>query len=491
MTGVCEKRCVAIKPLVLRVGIALLASAALLVGSRAFAWDAATTHAGMTEQAMEASKFHAMLAHRMGRALGSFEPLRLDVAALDADVARNLAARLRALDPAGGYRPSTDFVASASAWVRAGAVLAKTPPERGRHHFLEPTTRTGLDDGPGLTGTLHAARLTFDDGSTVRDAATGQAFGLDGMSALEWLRSPQNDLGLAVFFDNWERAVSAASPSQRETALVHALLALGGTLAVLEDAGEPAFVRNDFRGEFLARDSGSEFERFVADRYGAVALPAAKAAVARADIESFFVAGDGLGLAQRTQRNFFSPGTLPADISCDASDTPASAATLANRSLRFPEPVVSPLDLRASSRTRHVTRDALRILAYQRIGRRVHFFLDQAVYADTIRYWLPEVEGYAAGLVDHLLRAKVGFALAGHQVTLTVEGVDSPSPGPSGWRVFVEDAQGERKEIATAAFKQDVPFTVELPKSARKIAAVVRGRDKAGDFVATGELTLP
>jgi hypothetical protein len=76
--------------------------------------------------------------------------------------------------------------------------LAKTPPERGRHHFFEPQTRTGLDDGPGLSGTVHAARLTFDDGATVRDSATGLAFDLEGRPALDWLRSPQNDLGLGA-----------------------------------------------------------------------------------------------------------------------------------------------------------------------------------------------------------------------------------------------------------------------------------------------------
>jgi len=41
---------------------------------------------------------------------------------------------------------------------------------------------------------------------------------------------------------------------------VRALLALGGTLTVLEDMGQPAFVRNDFRVEFLSHDAGSELE---------------------------------------------------------------------------------------------------------------------------------------------------------------------------------------------------------------------------------------
>ena len=125
----------------------VLAGLALLPAKSALAWDPATTHAGLTEGALEASKFHTTLAHQLGRALGSLEPLRLDANALDADIARDLRIRLEALDSAGGYRPNAEGVATASAWVRAGAVLAKTPPERGRHHFFEPKTRTGLDDG--------------------------------------------------------------------------------------------------------------------------------------------------------------------------------------------------------------------------------------------------------------------------------------------------------------------------------------------------------
>ena len=39
-------------------------------------------------------------------------------------------------------------------------------------------------------------------------------------------------------------------------------------MAVLEDAGQPAFVRNDFRGAFLQGNEGSAYEQFVAEQYG-------------------------------------------------------------------------------------------------------------------------------------------------------------------------------------------------------------------------------
>lgn len=460
----------------------------LLVSGRVLAWDAATTHAGLTERALGASQFHRVLAHQLGRALGPFEPLKLHASAMDVDVLRSLNGRLGMLDSAGGYRPSSDGVLSALGWVKAGAVLAKTPPELGRHHFFEPGKRTGLDDGVGLGGTVHAARLTLGSGATVRDAATGRVFDLEGMPALDWLSSRDNDLGLPAFFDNWELAVSAKEPSQRETALVRALLAMGGVLSVLEDLGQPAFVRNDFRGEFS--DSGSELESFVSDRYGSVALPRASEPVSRPSVESYFIASDGKGLSQLTQQQFFSAGTLPADLRCVPGDTPTSAAELANRSLKFQSPKLDALSLERSERPRYVVRDGAKIAAYQRVADKVHFLMDKAVYADVAKTWLPRVMGYAAGLSNHLMRGKLQISVSGDEATLALSEVGG-SDGDLAVRVFGEDESGRREEIGTANLRGGSPAMVRLPKGTRKVAAVVRGSDGAGAFVATGELSLP
>jgi hypothetical protein len=469
----------------------MVAGAMSLLSQPALAWDPATTHAGLTERALAGSNFHATLAHQLGRALGSLEPLHLDLGALAPNTGRSLKSRLDALDPAGGYRPSAEGVATASAWVRAGAVLAKTPPERGRHHFFEPRTRKGLDDGPGLSGAVHVARLTFDDGATVRDSATGQSFDLQGMPALDWLHSPQNDLGLMAFLDQWVLAVSAPQASQRETALAQALLALGGTLAVLEDAGQPAFVRNDFRGEFLARDSGSALERFVSDRYGSASLPPAPASVSRPDLDSYFVAADGNGLAQLTQGRFFSAGTLPEDIRFVSGQKQSEIVDLVNRSLRFPEPKVTSLDLRQTGRTHYVVREGIRVLAYQRNADRVHFFLDQAVHADMARSLLPQVEAYAAGLVDHLLRAKLTIVVADNKAQVTVTGAAIQAGPTFAAHLFAEDDAGVRTEIASQTLHGDASSLIEIPKGARRVAAYLRGQDSAGAFVAAAEARVP
>ena len=54
-----------------------LAVLALAAAGPARAWDPATTQAGLTERALLASSFHKVLAQRLGRPLGAFEPLAL------------------------------------------------------------------------------------------------------------------------------------------------------------------------------------------------------------------------------------------------------------------------------------------------------------------------------------------------------------------------------------------------------------------------------
>ena len=453
------------------------------------AYEPATTHAGLTERALEASCLHQVLS-RLGRPLGLLEPLHIGLDLLDQDERRVLQARLDALDPAGGYRPGTDGVAGAGQWVVAGAVLAKTPPERGANHFLDPGSGKGLHDGPGLSGFAHGVRLLFNGGSSLRGLAAGTAFTLEGKSALDWIWASGNDLGVPVLLDNWERAVSLADPRAREAALVRALLALGGVMAVLEDAGQPAFVRNDFRGAFLQRDDGSAYERFVAEHYGRSALPAAGALVSRPDIASFFASTDGKGLADRTQRRFFSEGTIPADVSIERDTKVADVVRRARESLEFSSPTLSSLLLRPAQSRHYLALEGHRVLAYENTGTQVRFLLDDAVYADMARTLLPEIAGYAAGLLNHLLRARLEMTAAGSSVTVRLA---SEINEGGALRVFVEDGSGQRRELpgAGATLSPGGEVVVSPPAGARKLAAVLCGRDVGGPFVAAGEVTLP
>jgi hypothetical protein len=495
----------------LRVGF-LGGLAAIVVagatGPTAHAYDPATTHAGLTERAALASSLHKVLARRLGRPLGLFEPVTMRSSDSSDGASFSLRARLATLDTAGGYRPGDDGVASALSWVVAGTVIAETPSERGKNLFYDPVRGTGLrgtGDGASLA---HSLRLVLDEG-TVRSFATGADFNLTGLPATEWLASPDNDVGLVVFHRELAEAVAAAEPAQRGTALARALLALGGALAVVEDAGEPAHVRNDFVGAYLSGGTGdgpfdraSAFERFVSERYGRVAVPAASAAVDRPTVMAFITAADGQGLADRTQRRFFSAGTLPTSAIVDRETTTVEVMRDARASLAYGLPRLPRLELQNLGEARYAYDGHRRLLAYERVPGHVRFFLDDGVYADTAKLLLPEIGAYGAGLIDHLFRAELAVVVREGGVAVDVHGARGATTGRV--RLFAEDSHGHRREIGQADLPTNVSnvsdgsdgadahvsVAAEIPAGTRRLAASLQGRDAAGELTAIVETAI-
>lgn len=474
----------------------------LLGISTARAFDAATTHAGLTQRAAVASHLHHILSRRLARPLGLFDPIALHPELIPVEQRRLLMSRLFALDPAGGYRPGPDAVASALAWTVAGTVIAKTPPERMRNFFFDPSTGAGLRDDDAIEGSLHAVRQVVDRG-TLRDVMTGASFAFEGEPSVKWLEEPENDVGLRAFRDGLELAISDPDAAVRSSALARALLALGGSLALLEDAGNPAAVRNDFRGSYLRGstaapfDRRSPFEHAVAELYGTSGVPAPATVTARANVRAFFTAPDGQGLADRTQRRFFSDGTLPENGVVDRDTSTADVVRAARESLTYALPTVPRLELHELGVPRYVTVNdgpgsrPRRLLGYMRVPGRVRFFLDQAIYADSARALLPEIASYAAGFVDHLLRGAIQLSVDGAQVRATVSDPTGKIRGGK-LRIFAEDGAGRRREIG--AFPSDGAgidsASAALPPGTRRAAAVLRGEDDAGPVVAFGELIV-
>jgi hypothetical protein len=469
----------------------------------ALAYDAATTHAGLTQQAAVASRLHRVLGRRLARPLGLFDTVSLHPELLPPEQRRLLLSRLATLDPAGGYRPGADGVASALAWTMAGAVLAKTPPERIKNLFFDPSTGSGLRDDAAIDGFFNSVRQVVDQGE-LRDAATGSGLAFEGEPSLTWLTSPENDIGLEVFYKQMERAIVESAPAQRSSALAQALLALGGSLTILEDAGNPAEVRNDFRASYLRSRPGSPFDRrspfehAVADWYGIGGVPAPREVVRRPNVRAFFTASDGQGLADRTQRRFFSDGTLPEDGVVDRDTNTVDVVRAARQSLTYGLPTVPRLELRELGVRRYVMATASdeptrKLLAYERVPGRVRFFLDGAVYADTARTLLPEIAGYAAGFIDHLFRAEIMLTREGERVRATVVAPAGHIRGGK-LRLFAEDASGRRTELgglagAGAGDGLD-SASIDVPAGTRRVAAILRGQDDAGPVVAFGELML-
>jgi hypothetical protein len=469
---------------------AVFLTLAILVGgaSAAHAYDPATTHAGLTERAALASSLHRVLARALSRPLGLFEPIALSLDELPQAQAQSLEARLAALDPSSGGSAGPDGVAPALSWVIAGSVIATTPAERGQDFFYDPSRGAGLSQAGGLASLGNTLGLLLDS-TGIRALFSGTSFNMTGRPSTEWLRAPENDVGLPAFHADLEAAISAERPQGRATALARALMALGGVLTILEDAGEPAHVRNDYRRAYLGTlgpspfDRGSPFEQYVAETYGRMGVPVDVKPAQRPNVMAFITAADGQGLADRTQRRFFSDGSLPEDTIVDRGTTAGEVMVDARGSLPYAYPRLPRLELKLMGGRHYAyTKDRRRLLAYERVPGRVRFFLDQAVYADTARVLLPEIAGYGAGLIDHLFRAEIRIESGDGGAQLSVAGAQG-AVRKGEIRVFAEDAAGARRPLATV----QPGARVTIPAGTRRLAAVLRGEDDAGEFVAVGE----
>ncbi|MBI5481264.1 MAG: hypothetical protein HY906_20565 [Deltaproteobacteria bacterium] len=471
----------------------------------AYAYDAATTHAGLTARAALASSLHRVLATQLGVPRGLFEPLRIAPEFLPGVDARAVRRHLQALDPGQGYRPDVGLVAPALSWLEAGSVIEQMPAERGRHHFLEPRSGRGLDNRvPGLS--LRARVLSaLEQGGTFGGIFVGTNFDLSGHSSLAWLEDADNDYSLARFLDARERAAVAELPAERATSLAYALLCAGAILHLLEDAGEPAHVRNDYRVAFGARvgteavDRGSRLEHHTARTYGFAAIPEPGPPVRRARLRDYFVAPDGQGLAQRTQRRFFSPGTLPRPVQAIGL-RPAAIVKAVNATLPFAEPRIKALDLGAASRGgAYLGTTAVPQLVAYRVDSRglLSFWLDDRTDLAYARTLLPEVGSYAAGLLDHLFRGRLGFAPAaaaearhGGRLTAVLSN-RGPALAAGQLTVLAEDSRGRRRVIdarqAPAAPAGARMARIDAPRGAVRLVAVFRGLDAAGDPVTVVE----
>src|SRR4051812_48423960 len=104
-----------------RIGMTTLALAlagGLVSTSRpALGYDAATTHAGLTQQAASASHLHQVLTTRLGRSLGLFDLIRLRTSDVPEESRTLWHFRLASLDAGSGYRPDAEGKQAAIAWV--------------------------------------------------------------------------------------------------------------------------------------------------------------------------------------------------------------------------------------------------------------------------------------------------------------------------------------------------------------------------------------
>ncbi|MBK8481359.1 MAG: hypothetical protein IPL40_09325 [Proteobacteria bacterium] len=474
----------------------------------AAAFDGPTTHAGLTGEAVLRSGVHQLL-RTLGQPQGLFASLGLGPVALAASAGelQRLRVDLSRLDAAEGYRPGDDGVQTALGWITAGSVLAGLPAQLERHHFLDPVTQRGLDQGQWGTSAAAATLATIEGGEQLRALLAGVGFDLSGMAAPAWLRAADNRFSVDALFFHLEGATRARARPAREQHLVLALLALGGVLHLLQDMGSPAHVRNDFAPGMLDRlggsvfDRGSAFERFVARRYGRVGLQAQadraarQPTITRPNLRAFFSAADWQGLADLTHARFFSPGTLPRSLPIGLHASAATVHRALSRDLRYAAPALAPIDLGcARARVCYARGPEGAQLAYRVDAHdRLQFWLDDRCHAATARDTLQRVLRYTLGLLAHLLRGALALE------PLTSGGVAVRHLGPAlgrgqlSW--WVEDLEGNRRLLTERTLDRDQRQSGALVDDlsaqqvsalsadprARRLLAQLSGRDRQGD----------
>lgn len=438
----------------------LLALALLLATTPTSAFEP-VTHAGLTERAALASTLHKILVEQLGRPLGLYERLRVEQ---DPE----LKLRLSRLDPEGGYVPDDAGVQTALAWLTAGSVLEGVPAHRTRNHFFDPSRGEGLADG------TNALRTRVEDVvtgiGTLRGVFTGASFDGTGMASPAWMIAPRtvNDWSLQRFLDERERAAIAPTAAERDDALARALLAAGSIAHLIEDAGDPAYVRNDYAIE-LEQD-GAPFDRLVADEWGRVGVPMPDGAIDVAHLQQLFRDGSGHGLAERTQRRFFSDGTLP-------------------ESGRYDYPRASA----GRAREGYASGDGVAHLArYTRTREGIRWSLDDRCRTDYAATLLPEIGRYARAALDLLFHGRL--AVADDGATLHVTNGDV-ALGAGTVALYADDRAGTRARVASrtvvAGASSEELLSAPRPSGAKRVAAVFRGYDAAGEpIVIVRELAL-
>jgi hypothetical protein len=471
----------------LRFHAALAACVALAAFARpGAAWEAATTHAGLTEQAALASTLHERLRTQFGHGQGLFQVLTVPP-----QDAPELFEVLRRLNPTHGYVPDGRGRLHALGWLVAGSVVADSPAELGSNHFFDPASRSGLGD------------QTIDGlGMRLTAMFRGRSIRRSGVPAPDWIDHPKNPMGLAGFRTQYVKAVSARTSGERARHLAGALLAAGAMMHVLEDMGSPSHVRNDLAAHLErlgpdGADRGSRFERVAALAFGRLGVPAPSAPVAERPLRDYFTAKDGSGLADRTAVSWFSASTLPRDIDLGGNPRAALSAGL-RASLRRPAPVPpAALDLGRAADDRGAELSDERgvcVARYRVVERRLSWFIDDDCALEQAGAILPVVAGYAAGMLDTLFGASLSLESEGGLIAIRAGAIDL---GRGKLSLYWDDGRGVRTLVKTVSIERAAAGQVAaslpgIPESARRVSALFEGVDPSGrPLLAAGTSSYP
>ena len=466
-------------------------AAAMTAPAPAPAWEATTTHAGLSEQAAIVSTLHRRLRDHFGLEQGLYTSLTIPPAD-----APGLFAVMRKLNPTHGYVPDARGRLFAMGWLVAGSVIANNPVTHAGNHFFDPSTGKGID-GSTITSTRDRIRHNL-----ITRVFSERSIDT-GIAATDWAVADDNPMNLAGFIDQYGKAVRTSTPGERSRHIAGALMAAGALLHLIQDMGSPSHVRNDLAAHLDPvgnddSDVGSRFERVAALAYGRLGVPAASSPVVATSLRGFFTAEDGSGLADRSARNWFSAHTLPRPTSLPRKLKHSSLSALINKSLHRPLPAPSAdLDLIAAPRAAGAelsdTADTC-IARYHVDGGVLRWSLDDKCILEQLAVILPEVGGYSTGLLDWLFRGSATIRTVDNHLVATV---NTATFGAGMVEFLCDDERGVRSahhqlETGGGAPGDALGQAPMPPATCKRVTVLFTGVDSHGTpLVATGTSRYP
>lgn len=453
-----------------------LGASVALVSTPAGAWEPATTHAGLAEQAIAASRLHDVLVKDFGLAAGV-----LETATIPPADAPPLFEVLRRLNPTHGYAPDNRGQLSVGGWLVAGAVIADIPQQYAANHFYDPVAKRGLSSSSLAGLSVRVREAVFATWHRTEHPKSGFA-------APAWITDASNPMGLGSFYDQLERAATAATPGERSRHLAAAMLAAGAMVHVLQDLASPSHVRDDLRAHLDRvsddpKDRGSRHERIAALAWGRIGVPAANDVPVATQLLDLFAGSDKLqGLAAWTDANWFSAYTLPRSVDVGApGERAALKAKIAASAVRATPATPRILDLLGARRDdgARFENELGQCLAIYRIAAgKLTWAADDDCSLEQLPSQLATASGYGAALINWLIRARVQISANG--VALNV------ATGAGSVAVYAEDARGIRTPVGARLAVKGGEASVALaalpamPEGAVAVAAVFVGVDANG-----------
>jgi len=447
--------------------------ALVIVPQAPLAWEAATTHAGLVEQAALSSALHGRLERDVGLGGGLFA--RLVVPPKDAPATIEL---LRKFNPTHGYVPDDRGQQMALGWLAAGAALADSPPSFAANHFFDPKRSSGLDD--------HTLReLTERAKHSVDARRVHETLIRSGVPAIQWVTSKDNPLGLQGFHDQYRKALTARTAGERERHLAGALLAAGAIVHVVQDMASPSHVRVDLAAHLdplgaSNLDVGSRLENIAALAYGRLGIPGPTHVVHKDHLAGFFADSDGSGLAQVVAQSYFSRYTLPAPLRLPPGSGPGAVALAVQRALGRDDVTMR----QDGARVRVADSTGTCIALFRTTASEVEFSTDDRCVLSQLETLLPLAVDYGTGALDFLFRGQLSLSAAERGLVVT----SALGLGDGELQLLWDDAQGVRASFHRAQVRGKLPASLPSgPSGATRVIAVFVGTDAHGeDVVAVG-----